>query len=110
MKRRGIVVIGSHDWYGSVFIQEMPKPYPTDGHPDSIDLKEAEEFGQKIAERSLMISSGETGLIPPVPKLPIPLVPPQEEGEPIFFRPQFRRTVEIPSGKMQISQMQALYG
>ncbi len=50
MKRRGMVVIGSFDWYGS-YLSAMPKPYPRDRHPDSIDLKEAEDFGRELAER-----------------------------------------------------------
>ena len=49
LKRRGMIVIGTRDWYGSVYIPAMPKPYPSDGHPDSIDLKEAEEFGREMA-------------------------------------------------------------
>jgi flavodoxin/NAD-dependent dihydropyrimidine dehydrogenase PreA subunit len=82
MKRRGLIVTGTRDWYGSVCIPHMPKPYPTDGHPDSIDLKEAEDFGQEIAERSQKILAGETGLIPPVPKLHAAILPPREAGQP----------------------------
>jgi len=48
----------------------MPWPYPTAGHPDEIDIKEAEAFGREIVELSRRISNGETQLIPPVPKAP----------------------------------------
>jgi flavodoxin/ferredoxin len=83
LKRRGLIVIGTHDWYGTVYISSMPKPYPTDGHPDSIDLKEARDFGTEMVERSRKISSGETRLIPPVPKLPVLMPPPPgKAGEP----------------------------
>jgi ferredoxin len=51
----------------------MPRPYPTSGHPDEIDLKAAEEFGKEIVEYSQRISAGETNLIPPVPKAPQPI-------------------------------------
>jgi flavodoxin/ferredoxin len=74
LKRRGLIVIGTRDWYGNCCSPESPIPFPTAGHPDEIDLKEAKEFGKEIVERSLRISVGETELIPPVPKPP-PLRP-----------------------------------
>ena len=46
----------------------MPKPYLTDGHPDEIDLKEAEDFGREMAELSRRIYQGETNLIPTFPR------------------------------------------
>jgi flavodoxin/NAD-dependent dihydropyrimidine dehydrogenase PreA subunit len=67
LKAKGFTVIGMHDWFGSVHFQIAPKPYFTDGHPDEIDLKEAESFGKEMAERSLKIAAGETNLIPPLP-------------------------------------------
>ena len=67
LKRRGLVVIGMRDWYASVYLTLGPKPYPTDGHPDEIDLEEAKDFGRETVENSRRISGGETGLIPPVP-------------------------------------------
>jgi ferredoxin len=76
-------VIGTHDWYGSVYIASMPKPYHTDGHPDSIDLKEAEDFGEAIVNRSRKISGGDTTLILPTPKAPQEMPPPpMKSGEP----------------------------
>lgn len=68
MTRKGITVIGFNDWYGSVFHPYLPKPYFTDGHPDDIDLKEAEGFGRDIAKRSQRIFGGATQLIPKVPE------------------------------------------
>jgi len=66
--QRGLTVIGWRDWYSSVFLPYMPKPYYTDGHPDEIDLKEAEDFGREMAERSLKISMGDASLIPTLPR------------------------------------------
>ena len=43
LRRTGLRVTGWNDWYGSVFIPYFPKPYYTDGHPDDVDLKEADE-------------------------------------------------------------------
>ena len=68
LKSKGVIVTGMRDWYGSVFLPEMPKPYPTDGHPDEIDLKEAEDFGKEMAENSPKIYAGQTELIPPEPQ------------------------------------------
>jgi len=68
LKARGFTVIGWNDWYGSVHFQVAPKPYFTDGHPDEIDLAEAEAFGREMVEKSKRISAGETDLIPPLPE------------------------------------------
>ena len=68
MTQRGLTVIGWNDWFGSVFHPATPKPYFTDGHPDDIDLKEAEDFGAEMVERSRRIYAGETQLIPPFPR------------------------------------------
>jgi flavodoxin/NAD-dependent dihydropyrimidine dehydrogenase PreA subunit len=73
LKRRGLVVIGTRDWYGNCCIPFQSEPYATAGHPDEVDLKEAEEFGKEMVERSRKIAAGETGLIPPVPKAPTEL-------------------------------------
>ncbi len=69
LKAKGFTVIGMRDWYGSVHFQVAPKPYFTDGHPDEIDLKEAEDFGREMVETSRKICSGEKHLIPPLPEL-----------------------------------------
>jgi ferredoxin len=70
MKHRGLVVIGMRDWYGNAYLLHHIEPYPTLGHPDEIDLKEAGEFGREMVERSRRISAGETNLIPPEPVMP----------------------------------------
>ena len=67
--KKGLTVIGWNDWYGSVFhVLHMPKPYLTDGHPDAIDLKEAEQFGKEMAERARKIAAGDKSLIPEIPR------------------------------------------
>jgi len=83
LKRRGLVVIGMRDWYSKVYLAPMPDPYPTEGHPDLIDLMEAEAFGREMAEHSLRISLGEAGLIPATPPAPLepPPSPPIEEDD-----------------------------
>lgn len=68
LRQKGFIVVGWGDWYGSVFLARHPKPYFTDGHPDDIDLNEAEVFGQKMAYRSLKISEGVTDLVPELPE------------------------------------------
>lgn len=68
MKHRGLTVIGMWDCYGTVYMGGRGENSPTAGHPDEIDLKEAEEFGKEMVERSRRISAGETGLIPSYPK------------------------------------------
>jgi flavodoxin/ferredoxin len=72
LTEKEMVVIGSRDWYCSVYHPLIPKPYLTDGHPDAVDLKEAEQFGREMLEISKRVSSGETGLIPPIPFMPPP--------------------------------------
>jgi flavodoxin/NAD-dependent dihydropyrimidine dehydrogenase PreA subunit len=67
LRAKGFTVIGTRDWYGDCTIQTFPSPYFTGGHPDEIDLREAEEFGREMADRSRRVSLGETDLIPPVP-------------------------------------------
>jgi len=68
LKEKGLVVIGFKNWYCSVYLPYVPKPYFTDGHPDDIDLKEAEDFGREMVERSRRIHKGETGLIQKLPE------------------------------------------
>jgi flavodoxin/formate hydrogenlyase subunit 6/NADH:ubiquinone oxidoreductase subunit I len=69
LQGKGLTIIGYNDWYGSVDqVLHAPKPYFTDGHPDEIDLQEAEEFGREMATRAGRIASGENHLIPTLPK------------------------------------------
>ncbi len=68
LTQRGLTVIGWNDWFGTVVYPATPKPYFTDGHPDAIDLKEAEDFGSQMADRSRRVFQGETELIPAFPR------------------------------------------
>jgi flavodoxin/ferredoxin len=61
LKRKGLVVVGYFDCYGSM------GQNPTAGHPDEIDLQEAEVFGKEIVSTSQRISAGESDLIPGYP-------------------------------------------
>jgi flavodoxin/ferredoxin len=91
LKDRGMTLIGTADWYGDCSLLHMPEPYPTAGHPDEIDLKEAEDFGREIVVRSWRIATGETELIPPEPvemKLPIPPGSLKAIGSVIFKYPE----------------------
>ena len=67
LKIKGFTPIGWQDWYGNVHFQIAPKPYFTDGHPDSIDLQEAESFGRKMIDVSRRIQSGYVDQIPQLP-------------------------------------------
>lgn len=69
MQKKGLTIIGYNDWYGGC--HQLPyilTLHPCEGHPDTIDLKEAEEFGREIAERARRITAGQTNLIPELPK------------------------------------------
>ncbi|OGO20268.1 MAG: hypothetical protein A2144_10080 [Chloroflexi bacterium RBG_16_50_9] len=91
LKRKGLTIIGYNDWYGAVNqVLHMPKPYVTDGHPDEIDLRDAENFGREMAERAHRIVAGETSLIPSLPKGP--------KADPLW-RPQGLRRTPPPSAK-----------
>ncbi|WP_258360214.1 4Fe-4S dicluster domain-containing protein [Moorella sulfitireducens] len=69
LQKKGLSIIGWGNWYGGVEqVLHAPKPYFTDGHPDEIDLKEAEAFGREMAERAGRIAAGERDLIPAIPK------------------------------------------
>jgi flavodoxin/ferredoxin len=72
LRKKGLKVIGVRDWYGSVCIPMHPKPYPTDGHPDAIDLKEAQSFGKEMTELRLRIETEGPGAVPKLPKIPLP--------------------------------------
>lgn len=85
LKHKGLTIIGWGDWYGSVHqVLHAPKPDLTDGHPDGIDLAEAEAFGRDMAERALRVAAGERDLIPQVPRGPDadPTFRPHPIGEP----------------------------
>lgn len=97
LKRRGLTVIGTRDWYGSVYLPSMPKPYPTDGHPDEIDLQEATDFGREMVENSRRIAAGESGLIPPTP--PWPEEVKKEDLDPAALEPSFSSIVKYHKEK-----------
>lgn len=84
LKARGLVVIGKADWYGDCHLLHMPQPYPTLGHPDEIDIEEAEKYGWEMAVRSMRISKGETDLIPEAPALLPPPKPRTGDGKSIM--------------------------
>ena len=62
LKEKGLTVIGWDNWYGDHAWPWALYPYPTGGHPDDIDIKEAKAFGKEMVERSKRISAGEKGL------------------------------------------------
>jgi flavodoxin/Fe-S-cluster-containing hydrogenase component 2 len=101
LKAKGFTVIGMRDWYGSVHFQTAPTPYFTDGHPDEIDLREAEEFGKEMVEMSRRISTGETNLIPPLPKLELT---PQ-----LLVLLEFYQSGHNPHGRMEFDREKCAY-
>jgi len=69
--KKGLKIIGWKDWYSSMYqVLHLPYPYLTHGHPDRVDLQEAEAFGREMARNAEKIAAGETGLIPEIPKGP----------------------------------------
>jgi NAD-dependent dihydropyrimidine dehydrogenase PreA subunit len=82
-------VVGWNDWYGSSWGPiDQATPYPTDGHPDEIDLQEAEEWGREIVWLSQKIYAGQTNLIPEGP----PPSPPVNTGDKSAIRHLHFRT------------------
>jgi len=66
--KKGFTIIGWGDWYGGAsHVLHQPSPYLTDGHPDEIDLQEAESFAKEMAGRAKKIYAGEKNLIPEIP-------------------------------------------
>ncbi|RJP15259.1 MAG: 4Fe-4S dicluster domain-containing protein [Candidatus Abyssobacteria bacterium SURF_5] len=70
LREKGALVIGFHDTYADGTLPFYPYPTLTTGHPDELDLKEAEEFGVAVAERSRRVSEGVTSLIPSPDEVP----------------------------------------
>jgi flavodoxin/ferredoxin len=68
MIQRGLTVIGWKDWFCDVTFPVTPSPYFISGHPDEVDLEEAEEFGKEMVGRSRRVLQGETALIPALPR------------------------------------------
>jgi ferredoxin len=61
---KGMTVIGWKDWYCQASLPGHGKPWFSDGHPDDIDLAEAESFGAAMVVHSKKISLGQTNIIP----------------------------------------------
>lgn len=86
VQRKGLTIIGWNDWFGANFYTlPAPKPYPLDGHPDALDIKEAEDWGREIAERAQRIYAGEKDLIPAIPHGPEAPVQFQSHGVMQYF-------------------------
>jgi ferredoxin/flavodoxin len=67
--KKGMTIIGWSDWSGPDMLSpHQMVPHSAWGHPDSIDLAEAEAFGKLMAEYSIRIYSGEINLIPEIPQ------------------------------------------
>jgi flavodoxin/ferredoxin len=64
LQEAGMTVIGWKDWYCDASLPGHGKPWFTDGHPDEIDLTEAETFGKAMVVHSRKISEGQTDIIP----------------------------------------------
>jgi ferredoxin/flavodoxin len=71
--KKGMTIIGWSDWYGSDFMTPHSEvPDGEWGHPDSVDLAEAEAFGRRMALNSIRIYAGESNLLPdeiPTPEM-----------------------------------------
>jgi len=88
--QKGLIVIGYHSCYGEVRMPSIPRPYFTDGHPDSFDLKEAADFGKEMVERSLRVSQGKKGLIPDILSMKERVFPPEPSVEIKFNKERCR--------------------
>ena len=64
LQEQGMIVLGWKDWYCQASLPGHAKPWFTDGHPDEIDLAEAEFFGAAMVDHSRKLSEGETNIIP----------------------------------------------
>lgn len=64
MLDKGLTVLGWKDWYCAACLPAHPKPWFTDGHPDEIDIQEAEAFGRAMAAHSILVARGDSGIIP----------------------------------------------
>jgi ferredoxin len=67
--KKGMTIIGWSDWFGPDMVTpHQSVPHPAWGHPDLVDLAEAEAYGKRMAEYSIRIYAGEKDLIPEVPR------------------------------------------
>jgi ferredoxin len=100
-----MIIVGWNNWFCSVNYPAIPKPYFTDGHPDEIDFKEAEDFGGEMVSRSLRIYKGEIQLIPKFPtgreydEIYDPLPPPPKEATEEFYLNHFGLKFSVDKDK-----------
>ncbi len=64
LAEKGYLVMSSFDSYSESSIQFYPKTMHTLRHPDDIEVREAENFGENICDVSLKIKNGDSSLIP----------------------------------------------
>ena len=57
-------VIGYFNSYANIAVPYYPRPSYTSGHPDALDLDQAEQFGREMVERSRQIQNNRPDLIP----------------------------------------------
>jgi NAD-dependent dihydropyrimidine dehydrogenase PreA subunit len=100
LQKKGLTIIGYNDWYGGCHqIPYIFTVHPCEGHPDEIDLKEAEKFGREMGERARRIAAGETNLIPELPK----------SEEDLLWRPRDESVIGPPpdmeNRKMALKEM-----
>ena len=89
LQKKEMTIIGWNEWYVDVKqVLHMPDPYLTHGHPDEIDLAEAEAFGAELAQRAARILAGETDLIPALPDPDAPMTDLMWKLQPFADRPQ----------------------
>lgn len=70
LSEKQMTVLGVRRWYANSYIPGHPNPYPTAGHPDKIDVREAYEWGKQLAELSQKVYAGAEELVPPLPEEP----------------------------------------
>lgn len=106
LKGKGLIISGWNDWFGGLSQSMGPNPYYTDGHPDQIDIDEAEAFGREIVERSQGILNGQTGLIPDlltgtayIERYGIMGPPPPEGEEPKIMEPPVKAVLVLDKEK-----------
>ena len=67
LARVGMKIVDWKDWYGNCSIQIFPEPYYTAGHPDKVDLSEAEEWGKDLSRKLDKVYRGDDREIPRCP-------------------------------------------
>lgn len=59
LEQKDARVVGFHNSYASIFVPFYPRPSYTSGHPDSVDLEQASEFGRRVAENEAEYKSAD---------------------------------------------------